>query len=289
MRSSAAARWARPSWSVCTSSRARKYSSAMLSAASTATFSVSPAGDSRRPAASSRRRRRPARRRRPDRAAPDRIPLAVDVDGHDAGGIGHVCLEIQTFDLREHVVDARANQLALLAQGGDLGAVLRLPRGAPSSRRARASAARSRPTRGCVARSRSTMPTSSLTFSSSRSMGSKIDPRHHRLRHVVLLMISAPLHRRRGSASTIRSVAAERIVPRTARQARCRRRGSRRGVGRCTGRSSDGTALALRAEQLAKEGEQRALQIRERDVLADDQPFDLREHRRVREVELSRR
>ena len=44
--------------------------------------------------------------------------------------------------------------------------------------------------------------------------------------------------------------------------------------------------LALGAEQLAQNGEQRALQIGERDVLADDQPFDLGEHRRVREVEV---
>ena len=40
------------------------------------------------------------------------------------------------------------------------------------------------------------------------------------------------------------------------------------------------------AEELVHEREQRALQIRERDVLADDEPFDLREHRRVREVEV---
>ena len=34
------------------------------------------------------------------------------------------------------------------------------------------------------------------------------------------------------------------------------------------------------------EGDERALQIGERDALADDQPFDLREHRRVRQVEI---
>ncbi len=44
--------------------------------------------------------------------------------------------------------------------------------------------------------------------------------------------------------------------------------------------------LAVLTEQLAQEHEQRALQIRQRDVLADDEPFDLREHRRVGEVEV---
>ena len=43
---------------------------------------------------------------------------------------------------------------------------------------------------------------------------------------------------------------------------------------------------ALGAEQLAREREQRALQIGERDAFADDEPFDLREHRRVRQVEV---
>ena len=44
--------------------------------------------------------------------------------------------------------------------------------------------------------------------------------------------------------------------------------------------------LAIGAEQLAHEREQRALEIGERDALADHQPFDLREHRRVRQVEV---
>ena len=42
----------------------------------------------------------------------------------------------------------------------------------------------------------------------------------------------------------------------------------------------------VRREHLAHEREQRALQIRQRDAFADDEPFDLPEHRRVREVEI---
>ena len=41
-----------------------------------------------------------------------------------------------------------------------------------------------------------------------------------------------------------------------------------------------------RREHLAREREQRALQIGERDAFADDQPFDLAERRRVRQVEI---
>ena len=44
--------------------------------------------------------------------------------------------------------------------------------------------------------------------------------------------------------------------------------------------------LRVRPEQLARERHERALQIRQRHVVADDEPFDLREHRRVRQVEI---
>ncbi len=43
---------------------------------------------------------------------------------------------------------------------------------------------------------------------------------------------------------------------------------------------------AFRSEELVHERGQRALQIGQRDVLADDEAFDLREHRRVREIEV---
>ena len=44
--------------------------------------------------------------------------------------------------------------------------------------------------------------------------------------------------------------------------------------------------LRVRLEQLARERRERALQIGHRDALADDQPFDLLKHRRVRQVEI---
>ena len=48
------------------------------------------------------------------------------------------------------------------------------------------------------------------------------------------------------------------------------------------------TEQHLRAvlEQLVQERRERALQVRHRDALADDEPFDLLEHRRVRQVEV---
>ena len=53
--------------------------------------------------------------------------------------------------------------------------------------------------------------------------------------------------------------------------------------GKKLGRNRD---ARRRREHLAREREQRALQIGERHSFADDQPFDLREHRRVRQVEI---
>src|SRR5262249_55223973 len=40
------------------------------------------------------------------------------------------------------------------------------------------------------------------------------------------------------------------------------------------------------AEHLAREGEQRPLQVRQRNAFADDEPFELREHRRMREIQV---
>src|SRR5476651_1498456 len=42
----------------------------------------------------------------------------------------------------------------------------------------------------------------------------------------------------------------------------------------------------LLAEHVAREGEQRPLQVRQRDPFADDEPFHLREHRRVRQIQI---
>src|SRR5690606_13331814 len=44
--------------------------------------------------------------------------------------------------------------------------------------------------------------------------------------------------------------------------------------------------LGLFAEQLAREVVQRALQVRHRDALVDDEALDLSEHRKVRRIEL---
>ena len=194
MRSRAAARRLSAAWSVSTSSQARKNSSAMLSAASTAIFSVSPAG---RFARGQPHLLVDVGRQLGDvvgrQTAPDRVPVPVNLDVDDAGFHRRVVRavsrfmgsrlpeqtgseperEIQPLNLLQHLVDARADQVALLAQREDLAAgVLGVGEPRPRESSSRVSRAFSSPL-GVLAARRSTMPTSSLTFSSSRSMGSR--------------------------------------------------------------------------------------------------------------------
>ena len=105
IRSSSRARDRRdPSWESRTSSRARKYSSAMLRAASTAIFRVSPGrglllGE---PHLLVDERRQLGDVGRVERAA-DRIPLPVDLDGDDAARLVHSPLRSPVPRVREPI------------------------------------------------------------------------------------------------------------------------------------------------------------------------------------------
>src|SRR5436190_14029682 len=122
MRSSSRVRRLRLLLCALPSSRARKHSSAMLSAASTAIFSVSPAGDSF--AASCIFSSTYAARSAIYVASRwlrigYRIPLISTLTTRESM-IGRS--EVQRFDLFQHVADARPDLVALGAQRRELGA-----------------------------------------------------------------------------------------------------------------------------------------------------------------------